>query len=218
MGLLLAMLGFAGATQIRLTSRHDSFAGQPHDNLVALLDSLSAASDRAQLQINQLQRTRTDLLTSSKRRTAALTAAHQQLDALRLLAGTVPAEGPGVTIAITDPQHAVTAGSVLNGIEELRDAGAEAIEIDTRVRVVASTSFTEPAGVLLVDGVPVRSPYVIDAIGSSHTLGQAVVFPGGLSDQIRQLGGTVTVREADAVKVQSLHRVSPPEYAHPTGG
>lgn len=216
--ILLALLGFAAATQIRLTQRHDSYAGQPRDNLVALLDSLSAAADRAQVQINQLQRTRGDLLSSSQRRDTALKEARRRLDVLRVLAGTAPAQGPGVTITITDPTGVVTAASILNGIEELRDAGAEAIEINNRARVVASTAFTESAGTVLVDGAQVRPPYVIDAIGSSHTLSEAVKFPGGLEDEIKQLGGSVSVKEADRVQVQSLHPVQRPEYAQPTGG
>ncbi len=217
-GALLALLGFAGATQIRSTHRTDSFEHQPRDNLVQLLDSLSAAADRVQVQITQLQHTRDDLSGTAKRRQTALAVARKRLEELRLLAGTVPAQGPGVTITITDSRGGVTAASILDGIEELRDAGAEAIEINNHVRVVASTSFTAPTGVLMVDGMQVRPPYVIDAIGSSHTLSEAVAFPGGLRDQVSALGGTVSVKEADEVHIDSLHRVQPPEYAQPTGG
>ena len=65
---------------------------------------------------------------------------------LGILAGTVPATGPGVTITIDDPDGAVTRPTLLDGVEELRDAGAEAIEINDSVRVVASTSFTDGDG------------------------------------------------------------------------
>jgi hypothetical protein len=45
-----------------------------------------------------------------------------------------------------------------------------------------------------------------------------VRFRGGLADEIQQLGGAVSVRQADEVLVQSLHPVQRPEYAQPTGG
>jgi uncharacterized protein YlxW (UPF0749 family) len=215
---LLALLGFAATTQIQ-SSRHDSsFSGQPKENLVELLDSLSAAADRAQQQINQLHRTRSNLLSSTKRGQVALDESRKRLEVLKLLAGVAPAQGPGVRITITDARGAVSAASLLNGVEELRDAGAEALEINNRARVVASTSFTEPRGVVTVAGQPLRPPYVIDAIGSSHTLREAVLFPGGLADEITQLGGSLTVKAAAQVTVTSLHRVEPPEYAQPTGG
>jgi uncharacterized protein YlxW (UPF0749 family) len=217
-GVLLAALGFATVVQVRLTHNDDDFAGQRRDDLIELLDSLSAASDRTRTQLETLQQTRDDLLSSSQRRQAAIDEANQRLEVLRILAGTVPAEGPGVTVTIDDPDSAITASTLLNGIEELRDAGAEAIEINDSVRVVASTSFTETDGVISADGVELRPPYVIDVIGSSHTLSEAVVFRGGLSDEVAQLGGTTDVRQKDVVEVGSLHTLDEPEYSQPTTG
>jgi len=215
-GVLLAALGFAAAAQIRLTHQDDSYAGKRREDLIELLDSLSAASDRVQTQINELQATRDELLSSSQRRQVAVDEARGRLLVLGILAGTLPAEGPGVTVTITDPSGAVTAASILNGIQELRDAGAEAIEVNDRVRVVASTSFSERNGAVVVDGREIQPPYVVDAIGSSHTLSEAVIFPGGLADQVSQLGGEVTTEEVDVVEVTSLHVVDPLEYSQPT--
>jgi uncharacterized protein YlxW (UPF0749 family) len=215
---LLAALGFAAVVQVRLTRTQDDFGGRRREDLIDLLDSLSAASDRARSQIDALQQTRRDLLSSSERRQAAIDEGAQRLQVLEILAGTVPAVGPGVTITVTDPEGSVTAAALLNGIEELRDAGAEAIEVNDVLRVVASTSLTDDDGVVTGDGIALRPPYVIDAIGSSHTLSEAVVFPGGMSDEIAQLGGDVTVRQADRVEVGSLHTVEPSQYSRPTGG
>lgn len=214
---LLAALGFAAVVQVRLTRTEDNFSGARRNDLVQLLDSLSGASDRAQQQIDALRQTRTDLLTSSQRREAAVAEERNRLGVLEILAGTAAAVGPGVTVTINDPHDAVTAASLLNGIEELRDAGAEAIEINDVLRVVASTAFTDDNGVLKGDGTELRPPYVVDVIGSSHTLAEAVMFPGGLSDQVKQVGGEVSVVQADVVQVGSLHTNVPPEYSQPTG-
>lgn len=216
--MLLAVLGFAAVAQVHLTRTGDDFSGQRREDLIELLDSLSAAADRTQTQIDDLEQTRDDLLTNTERRRAALEEGTKRLEVLRILTGTAAAVGPGVSLTITDPSDSVTAASILNGIEELRDAGAEAIEINDVVRIVASTSFTESDGVVSSDGVELRPPYVIDAIGSSHTLSEAVVFPGGFSDEIEELGGKVDVEEADVIEVGSLHTIVPPEYSQPTDG
>ena len=215
---LLAALGFAAVVQVRLTHTQDDFGGQRREDLIDLLDSLSAASDRARSQIDALQSTRSDLQSSSERRQAAIDEGTQRLEVLKILAGTIPAVGPGVTITVTDPENAVTAAALLNGIEELRDAGAEAIEVNDVLRVVASTSLSDDNGVIAGDGIALRAPYVIDAIGSSHTLGEAVVFPGGMSDEIKQLGGEVSVHQADRIEVGALHTVEQPQYSRPTDG
>jgi uncharacterized protein YlxW (UPF0749 family) len=214
--ILLAALGLAAATQIRLTRSDEDFSGQRREDLVELLDSLSSASDRALTQIDELQQTKADLQSSSQRRQAAAAEGQNRLTVLGILSGTVAASGPGVTVTITDDRGTVTSAALLNGIEELRDAGAEAIEINDSARVIAATSFTGTAGDIQVDGEDLRPPYVIDAIGSSHTLGEAVVFPGGLADKVDELGGHTNVKEADVVRVASLHPIKQPEYSQPT--
>lgn len=213
---LLALLGFATAVQIRLTNTDEDFSGQRRQDLVALLDSLSSATERTESRIEELNQTRDELLTSSQRRQAALEEGRKQLDVLAILTGTVAATGPGITVSVTDPDGSVTAASLLNGVEEMRDAGAEAVEINDLVRVVASTSFIEEDGQIVADGVTLRAPYVIDAIGSPHTLSEAMVFPGGFSDEVEELGGVANVEELDVVRVDSLHKIRKPEYSQPT--
>jgi uncharacterized protein YlxW (UPF0749 family) len=214
---LLALLGYAAAVQIQLTRASNDFAGQRRDDLVELLDSLSAASDRAEQQISDLQSTRFDLQSSTSGRAAAIADAQQRLADLQILAGTRAAVGPGITITIDDPQLSVTPASLLNGVEELRDAGAEAMQVNHTVRLVQSSWIGGRAGAIIIDGHPVQPPYVIQAIGSAHTLSDAVGFPGGLADEISSLGGRVTVQENTSVRVDALHPVEQPQYSHPTG-
>lgn len=214
---LLAFLGYAAAVQIQITHSSDAFAGQRRENLIELLDSLSGASDRAEQQINDSEGTRAGLQDSSSGRAAAIADAQQRLRDLQVLAGTVGATGPGVTITIDDPQASVTPASLLNGIEELRDAGAEAIQINDNVRFVQSSWIGGEPGAVVIDGKHVRAPYVIKAIGSAHTLSDAVGFPGGLADEIASLGGQVTVQEDDSLDITALHPANQPQYAHPTG-
>lgn len=216
---LLAILGFAAVTQVKQIRSDDDFSGQRRDELIELLDSLSAAADRARTQIDELEETKTQLQSSSDRRQAALEQGQQRLEVLQILAGTAPAEGPGVTVTIDDPSNAVDAATLLDGIEAMRDAGAEAIEINDVVRIVASSAITADAnGVISIDGVELRPPYVIDAIGSAHELGDSVRFPGGLTDQVANFGGTVEVEESNNIEVGSLHTVEAPQYSQPSDG
>jgi uncharacterized protein YlxW (UPF0749 family) len=214
---LLALLGYAAVVQIQLTNSSNDFTGQRRQDLVELLDSLSGASDRAEQQISDLQSTRDDLQSSSSGRAAAIAEAQQRLDDLQILAGTIAAVGPGVTITIDDPELSVSPASLLNGVEELRDAGAEAIQVNGSVRLVQSSWIGGSAGSVTIDGHPVRPPYVIEAIGSAHTLSDAVGFPGGLADEISSLGGQVSVQEDASVEVDALHPAEQPQYSHPTG-
>jgi len=107
---------------------------------------------------------------------------------------------------------------LLDGLEELRNAGAEAIEINDTVRVVAQTAIEEsPSGDLKVDGQSLSPPYVIDAIGDPHTLATALQFQGGFSDDVHEVGGTVSIDEMDHVEVSATRSANEPRFAKPTG-
>jgi uncharacterized protein YlxW (UPF0749 family) len=214
--LLLALLGFAAVTQVRATQSDGAYAGARRQDLVLLLDSLDAATSRTQAQIAELERTRESLLSDSSAQRVALAQAREQLAALGILAGTKPAVGPGVRITIADPSDAIGASTLLNAIQELRDAGAEAVEVNDAVRVVASTALVDTVRGLVVDDTTLRPPYILDAIGASHTLSEAVVFPGGLADEVEALGGSVRVTEVAELRIDSLHSLETPQYASPT--
>jgi uncharacterized protein YlxW (UPF0749 family) len=213
---LMVVVGFGLVLQVRTINSTDDFAGARRGDLIELLDSLEAASQRTQSQIDSLENTKASLESDTSRNQAALDAARDQLQVLGILAGTLPAHGPGVRIVIRAPTSALGSSTLLNALEELRDAGAEAIEINDTARVVAQTALVDVDEGIAVDGVELRQPYVIEAIGSAHTLHDAVMFPGGLRDEVQTFGGTVKVREANDVEIASLHRVENPQYAQPT--
>jgi len=219
-GVLLALLGFAAAVQVNVVNSDTPYAGARRDDLVQLLQTLAAAQDRASREFQELQDTQEALQESTDQRATALEEAQRQLDALRILAGVVGVTGPGVVITINDPDGSVGAATLLNAIEELRDAGAEAIEVDDTARVVAQTPLSDGAdltdGELLVGSRTVTAPYVLEAIGAPETLSEAVVFPGGLTDEVETLGGTVSVDTPDEVRITSLAPEADDDFVEPS--
>jgi uncharacterized protein YlxW (UPF0749 family) len=219
-GVLLALLGFAAAVQVNEVDSDDDYSGTRREDLVQLLQTLSSAQERAARQVAELEQTRAELAASTDTRRAALDDAREQLEALQLLAGQKAATGPGVTISIGDPDGSIAAATLLNAVQELRDAGAEAIEVNDVARVVAQTWFGEGSaeadGALAVDGIPVEAPYVVEAIGDPDTLVEAVGFPGGLIDEVEALGGTVTVTPVDALEIESSAVDRVDDFAEPS--
>lgn len=213
---LLFVLGLAVVTQARQTS-DAGLTTLRETELVRLLDDVSERRDRLEEEAAELQAQRQALLTSSDASAEAERAARERLAAYSILAGTVAAQGPGVTLVIrADDLELVDAAFLLDTVQELRDAGAEAIQIGD-VRVVASTSFTDaPDGTgVSVDGTVVRSPYTIRAIGDPDVLEPALRIPGGVVPRLRNGDVPVTVTELDLVVVDALRAVTEPEYARP---
>ena len=105
------------------------FTTARQSDLVDILDSLSSRSDQLRAQIAAEQTSLAKLTGGTDQTEAALEEAQQRAATLQILAGTAAATGPGIDLQISDPQHQVAADDLLEALEELRDAGAEAIQI-----------------------------------------------------------------------------------------
>jgi uncharacterized protein YlxW (UPF0749 family) len=215
-GLLMLVLGFAAVVQVQSNNGDDEYVGARQDELISLINSLSLASERAENEIVELEQTRNSLLNDTQARRTALEAARQRADELGILAGTLPAIGPGVQVTVRDPDNVVGSNHLINGIQELRDAGAEAIELNQSVRVVAQTSLRDgPNGGVIVDGEPLTAPYIIEAIGAPHTLATGLDLRRGFSDEVERVGGEVVVARSDGVEIASVHEAPSAAYANP---
>ena len=219
---LVGLLGFAAAVQVRSTQAGGGLlASARQEDLVAILDDLAGRSGRLRQEVARLSATRERLTTGSGRDAAALTEARRRLQVLGVLAGTIAAAGPGVEVTIEDPGARVTAEVLLDALEELRDAGAEAVELDgadgAGVRVVAQTAFVDiGVGGLRVDGSVLRPPYRFRVIGDPATLASALAIPGGVVDTVSQRGGRAVVVRTEAVAITVRRPLASPRYARTT--
>ena len=212
---LLALLGYAAVTQVRFTNVDNTYAGFREQDLIDVLNGLAGATQRAESEIARLERTRDDLRSSTGAREAALADAERQADNLAIMAGLVPVTGPGVRVTITEEDGTVDVDTMVDMVQELRTAGAEAIQVNEEVRVVAQTSFEDAVGGIRVDGKLVTSPYVVDVIGEPSTLHGAVDFPKGPRDQFEDGGATVKVDELASLDIEAVVKPRKPEYAEP---
>jgi uncharacterized protein YlxW (UPF0749 family) len=212
---LLAVVGFAAITQMRSYEVDDTYAGYREQDMIDVLNGLAATSQRAQAEISRLEQTREELLSTTSSRQAALEQAKERADNLEILAGTVPVTGPGIRITIEETEGPADIDSVLDMVQALRSAGAEAIQVNGEVRVVAQTSFEDGVGGIYVDDTLLSPPYVVDAIGAPSTLSGGLTFPSGPLDQLEQDGTDVQVLEFQSLDIESVRSLEDVEFAEP---
>lgn len=213
-GLLCGMLGFAVVVQVRQT--HDEgLSTLRQSELVGILDQTTRQGDELEREADSLERTRQKLLSGSTSSQAALDAAMSSAATQGILAGRLPAEGPGLSITVADPDGVVAARSLLNLLEELRNAGAEAVQLND-LRITASSYVVEGEGRgVVVDGVAVEPPYRWLVIGDPATMGNAMEIPGGAFATIRNDGGRPTAVQQDDVSILATRTVPEPRFATP---
>ena len=211
--LLACLLGFAIATQVRQT-QSQGLEDLRQDELVRILDDVTQNGTRLDDEVTELESTRDGLTSSEDNSPEAIAAAKERAETLGILAGTEPATGPGITLTIADTTGELGAAALLDAVQELRDAGAEAMQVGD-VRIVASTWFRDGPDGVEADGQKLDRPYEFIVIGDPPTMSAAMGIPGGVSDSVRTKGGEVTIREFSSINVEALHSNSSPRYAQP---
>lgn len=211
---LLAVLGFAFVVQVRDTKANDTYAGVRESDLVQVLNGLTGTAERARREVDRLEARRDDLQDENSARAAALDEAEQRVRALNIIAGLVPVSGPGLRVTITETTSRVSVGSLLDTIQELRTAGAEAMEFNDSIRLGADSSFEDAVGGIELDDQLLESPYVLDVIGDPHILRTALTFSTGPVETMQSFDlATVEIDDLETVEITSVREASRPEYA-----
>lgn len=209
------LLGLGLAVQARLTSATDrDLRGASQEDLVRILDDLDNQHDRLGNEVDELSDTKDELSTGDDQAAAAQEEAQTRLDQLQILNGTVPATGPGIELHISAPSGPLPADTMITVIQELRAAGAEAIQVGP-VRVGMSSAVTSDGDTMRLDGTALDFPLIVLAIGDPDTLSTAMGIPGGVVATISYAGGEASVSESQQVEITALREPKQPDYAEP---
>lgn len=212
---LLFSLGLALAIQVRSTNDHDQLRGARQEDLVRILDELDSRQQRLQQEKTQLEQSMAQLENSSNQAKEAQEQTRKKSAELGVLAGTVRATGPGIVLTIDDPQGQVKADMLLDTLQELRAAGAEAIQIND-VRVVAGTYFTDGAsGGVQIDGKAVSQPFRFTVVGNPQDLTPALNIPGGVVRTLENHQARATITQQQKVVVDALAAPGQLQYGKP---
>ncbi|MBV7700910.1 DUF881 domain-containing protein [Streptomyces sp. TRM70350] len=211
--LLLFGLGFGLAVQVASNSDGDSaLRGARQEDLVRILDELDDRTQRLEDEKQGLEKQRDELENSSNQAEEARRQTIEKERQLGVLAGTVAAQGPGITMTIDDTKGTVESDMLLDAIQELRAAGAEAIQVNG-VRVVANTYLTDVGQSVSVDGNKINAPYRFKVIGKPQDLEPALNIPGGVVQTLEKEQATVTVERSGKIVVDALRAAKRPDYA-----
>lgn len=215
---LLALLGFTLAVQVRSTST-DALSSTRQEDLIRILSDLEAQERRLNQEIGRLEESRRQLASGAQGRQAALEEATRRAEELGILAGTLPARGPGLSVRFESDTKPISASAILNAVQELRGAGAEAMQIrggdGVTVRIIASTYFIDDGDGIRVTGKRLTGPYTITVIGDPTTMNTALNIPDGVVASVDGDGGNVIVGMREVVEVTALSEPADLRVARP---
>ena len=100
---------------------------------------------------------------------------------------------------------------LLNLMNELKNAGAEAISINDQ-RIIPSTAIICSGNITQVNGEKVGAPFIIKAIGKPDELKEALERPGGIIDLLNSYGIVTDIKTSNNLTVLKYDGVIQHKY------
>jgi uncharacterized protein YlxW (UPF0749 family) len=209
-GSRLAVAAVAGLLGVLVIGQLRGQAGVPGlsalsaTELTQLIANLNAGNDRLRDAVGDLSRQEQKLIESRDRGQTTVGDLTDDLARIRAWAGLTPVTGQGISILVSGP---IGGDGVEDLLNELRNAGAEAIAVDG-VRVVTGTVVAGAPGGLSVENAAIGDTFEIRAIGSPQILTGTLTRTGGVIAQVSTTypDARLTVTPLEAMTLPATER------------
>ena len=215
------LLGLLLVIQFRVQARTPVLGTTEINNMASLLQTAVRQKKQLAAQVNQLQAE----VNGRLKQQATFRALDGQLVQAEMAAGEIALKGPGVKVTMSTPPspagpaYQIQDYDVLQVINELRAAGAEALAVNGQ-RVVATTEVRQAGSIFSINNTPAGPPFVILAIGNPSTLSSALLMRGGIVDSLAMFYIQVQVNKEQSLVIPAYSGTYQFKYAKttPSGG
>lgn len=140
----------------------------------------------------------------------------KELEQLKKIAGLTEVKGDGIVVTLTDKEEVIGARDLIEVVNELRLAGAEAISINDK-RIVNMTDIVDIVErVILINVERTSSPYIIKAIGDPKYLESALNTKTiGFMDQMAVDGKDTKLERQNNIKINPYNKELKVQYMKP---
>ena len=211
--LVAALLGLLAIGQLRGQANVPGLSALSATELTQLIANLSAGNDLLREEVAQLAQREASMQAAQDRGETTVDDLSEDLAAIRAWSGLTPVAGQGIAVTV----HGSIGGDGIDDLlNEIRNAGAEAISIDG-VRIVSGVVVAGAPGALSVGNQALGEAFEIRAIGSPQILTGTLTRTGGV---IAQIGATyplvtITVTPVERLTLPATDRTLTPTYAEP---
>lgn len=223
LGIMCFLLTIAICVQIRTMSSANSTVSKTlSDN--GLRDEVLKMKEKYDTTYKDLENAQKELEKVRQEATqndSTAEAKEQELKENNMILGNTNVTGEGVEIILQDAtstnnsfnlsDQLIHYGDIQWVVNELKNAGAEAIEVNGQ-RIVNTSAITCEGNIIKINGERIGSPFIIKAIGSKSLLYGALERAGSILDVIRDAGNTAKVTKKDSITVSKYSGVISYEY------
>ena len=192
------LIGLLGVGQLNSQARPIEISRLSATELSTLIETLTARNRELRSGLADIREQLRQYEVSGPQGESALQVSREDLRRITAFGGLAAVEGQGILMDVDGDLDAIALNDLVN---ELRNAGAEAIAVDG-IRITARSVATEGPRALELDGVEVGEKFTLRAIGSPDGLLGAMERPGGIISQLKLfIKATIEIRQAGAVEL-----------------
>jgi len=197
--LLVALLiGVLGVGQLRSQARPAQTSSLSAQELSTLIETLTRRNRELRSGLADIRQQLQEYRAAGSQGQSAIDVSREDLRRITAFGGLAAVQGQGIVITVNGNLDAIAVNDLIN---ELRNAGAEAIAVDA-IRITARSVAIQGPLALEIDGVKIGERFTLRAIGSPDGLSSAIQRPGGIISQLKLVvPATIDIFPAESVRL-----------------
>jgi uncharacterized protein YlxW (UPF0749 family) len=192
------LIGMLAVGQLNSQARPAEISRLSATELSTLIETLTTRNRELRSGLADIREQLRQYEVSGPQSASALQVSREDLRRITAFGGMAAVDGQGIVMEVDGDLDAIAVNDLVN---ELRNAGAEAIAIDG-IRITARSVAIEGSRSIEVDGVEVGQQFTLRAIGSPDGLLGAMERPGGIISQLKLfIKATIQVNQAQSLEL-----------------
>jgi uncharacterized protein YlxW (UPF0749 family) len=190
------LIGVLAVGQLRSQARPAEISSLSAQELSTLIETLTARNRELRTGLADIREQVRQYQVSGPQSQSALQVSREDLRRITAFGGLAAVDGQGIEMDVNGDLDPIALNDLVN---ELRNAGAEAIAVDG-VRITARSVAIQGPRALKIDGVDIGRAFTLRAIGSPDGLLSAMQRPGGIISQLKLfISATIEIRQVQSV-------------------
>jgi uncharacterized protein YlxW (UPF0749 family) len=206
------LVGLLLVGQLRSQARPAEISSLPAQELSQLIETLSDRNRELRVGLADIREQLREYRAAGSQGQSALEVTREDLRRVTAFAGMAPVQGQGIILEVEGRLDAIALNDLIN---ELRNAGAEAVAVDS-IRITHRSVATQGPTALVIDGVEVGERFSLTAIGSPEGLLATMERPGGIISQLEQfIKATIVASQSERITLPATGVVLAPAVSQP---
>ena len=210
-GILCLILTFAITVQLRVSSLSESESSQTKitdklkDEIFRLNDENVKLAEKFQNTTSELD----DARNQAAQNDSSLKDTSELIKKYTIVSGKTDVTGQGIIIKYKPSDNEAKADMVKDLrdiVNEIKNAGAEAIEINNQ-RIVGTTAIEMVKNKIELNDTEVSENFIIKAIGDSNLMYSGLIRPGGTIENIKESGVSIEINSENAIKINKYNEI-----------